>query len=122
MTKTAKPEIILHINAGRYCLQCFEISGEFPLPEKSWSIQEYKRPSDASKTLKTLYIPNINNYNGFRYLTTSIVYDFDLDGSIWLEVGRKRINTDNSSLEALRKSLLMTISNVETEYALNPLE
>lgn len=122
MTETAKPKIILHVNASTYCLPCFEIPDGYPLPEKSWSIQEYKRPSDASKTLKTLYIPNINNYNEFRYLTTSIVYDFDLDGSIWLEVGWKKINTDNSSLEALRKSLLMAISNVETEYALNQLE
>jgi len=118
MTEADKPKILLHVNASTYCLPCFEIPDNLLLPEKSWSIQEYE---SGETILKILHIPNIVNTNFYKFLTTSIIYDFDLDGSIWLEVDMKRINIDNSSLETLRKSLLIAISNIETKYTLNQL-
>ena len=91
-------------------------TGEYgPLPPEAWKISK----SSYGK-VTSLVIPIVCRRPYYTYIDCTYIYDFNL-GHTWLNINEKATKIDCTSIENLRKSLIFTLANIETENILSSL-
>lgn len=86
-----------------------------PLPPEAWKIS---KSSDGKIT--SLIIPIVCRKPYYTYIDCTYIYDFNLEHT-WLNINETATKIDCTSIENLRKSLIFTLANIETENILSSL-